>query len=160
MFQNNIKEESSVFFSINVDKDMETTYFHMNLLMINNFTKLLSVFSKQSEVVLNESTFLILGEMKECFPVREVKFQYMLIDSDDLVVNFSFDKKCIYIFGSEEGINHFIDCLLCLKEGLEKGRPEDISYMIEEWGGRWLLNKRVIEGSAVICHLRLYGILG
>jgi hypothetical protein len=92
--------------------------------------------------------------------ISEIVICYKPIKSEDLIVNLMKSETKIYMYASQKGIDRLIDSLICLKESIQKNKTQDISCMTEESGGKWLLNKKIIADSEIICHLRLYGILG
>lgn len=157
MFQN---ERSDFFLTVEYSIEGEEVYINMTLKGIEFLIDVLNSFSKENEIIVNDSEFTRDNSVKNCKSASKILINYQSIETQDLAINVVDDEASLYIFCSEKGMNKFIDSLICLKEGLENGQPEDISYMVEEWGGEWLLNKKFIEGSIVICHLRLYGILG
>jgi hypothetical protein len=156
MFQNNVEEND--FFSINVSKSNETVFFHMSLRKINDFIKLLLSFSKKTSIELSKP-LLNIGNMEDGITITKVWVKYKSIQNDDLILNAVPEKHILYIFCSEAGIEKLSDYLLALREDLEKNKIEDISLMVPEWGGYGLINKKVVKGSNVIEHLRLYGVL-
>jgi hypothetical protein len=159
MCQNKIQEENVSFFSINVEKEINTAYVNMTLEGINKLINFLGAFYDKKQVVFNEDNILNMNELDGTYSIDEVVIKFYPIDSNCLIVNVAHDLKKMYIFSSNLGIDELKDSLLDLKENLEKGKTEDISYMVPEWGGEWLIDKQVIENSCVILHLRLYGII-
>jgi hypothetical protein len=162
MSQNKILtlQESEFFFTVEYSKSRFELCINMTLQGIDMFLNCLNKFSKITPVVITSDNITKDTPIENYISVPEILIQYESIETEDLAINYSDNDHRLYIFASEKGIHELIDSLMCLKEGLEEDKPEDISYMIEEWGGDYLLNKKIIENSDIICHLRLYGILG
>jgi len=149
---------SEVKFSIN-SEDSCVLYFYMNLIGIKKFLELTENFLRQSCIKLDRNNLLTIVNIPDTSSVVELYVKFAHEDDDGLVINVDDQNKRVYILCSEKGIKELRGDLMSLMEGLQNGEEDDISYMIPEWGGDWLLHKRIIKDSGIICHLRLYSIL-
>jgi len=154
------KENSDFFFTAEYSADRHELSVNMTSKGIEVFLQLLNRFSTETQIIISEDKFTKVESNKDYNHASAVLIQHKPIKTDELAINFIKKEHKIYIFCSEKGLKNLCDSLMCLKKGLERGKPDDISYMVPDWGGDWLLNKKYIENSEVIFHLRLYGILG
>lgn len=159
MSSNKVNDEAETFFTVNVHNDCHTAYIGLNLPMINKFLDLLLKFKKGIDLRFNKDNLLNFYSIDDYFSVEEICFKFKNVPGNNLVLNVTNNEKKVYVCCSEEGKNKLKESLFSLVLDLENNKPEDISYMIPEWGGRWLLNEQILENSSVICHLRLFGVV-
>lgn len=74
-------------------------------------------------------------------------------------VNYAIAEDALYLSFNKSGLYEMAESLTILKINAERGKADDISYMIDEWGGTGLVNSKFMDGASPVAHLRLYNVV-
>lgn len=147
------------FMSVDIDKQGQTLVINLNVGGVKLFYKIIE--DLRFSNIIDISEFLTNSKITNFTPVST----FILYKAEEktepytLAANYSPVKNAIYLLICDSGLIELKTTLSFLLKKLEANKTDDVSYMIDEWGGSGLTNTKFIENTDVVGHMRLYAII-
>lgn len=144
------------FFTIDIRR-LKIAIFNLTQGMIVDFNNFIENIG--TEGIVDEKNFISILPLEDATPVTTLIIRKNLPDyyGEDLVLNYSPVEGILYLFANKQGCSMLQEALMFMQQNIINKVTNDEGFMIQEWGGVGLKYEKIVPGSEIICHLRMYG---